>query len=346
MRADKWLMLQDADIWNQLFGFSVVILQRDRFDSYNVQAWNPMCDGIGFAFTDFDEYGTPSEIEISYDTSSASVEMAAKGVKIQAADPEGGQYEGFYAFRTREGLPGPRGLSKILGLIDVLRIQYEVFLEYLKYAKKQGLAHKVVKIKDLNETKYNKYINRVRQTTKDDTVLIDTEDEFDWKSPQQHAYDPLGMLEFADRFLSRDTSLTKFHLVGEGSGHLESSSETTAGFFADIKQEQDYSLPQYLDIFEAFGGDPKKIKFNDPTETTISTLMAGMKLFREALEGLVTPDSLVAAINEYLGLIDDKRLKLLVMSDVEKMKNEKKTTIREPSSRTDGDTTPRLPRQS
>ena len=308
IRADKMLVLQDGDVWNNLFGFGIIVL-KSRGDSYDVQAWNPMTNGIGFAFTDFNEYGEPTEIEVTYET--ATADMKAKGIPIQRANPENGQYEGFYPLRTREGLPGPRGVSKILGLMDVLRVQHEVFLEYLRYAKIQGLAHKVLKVKNLSDSKYQKIIGRFRETSKDDLVIVDSEDDFAYQVPQQHAYDPLGLLDFADRFIARDTSLTLFHLTGDPSGYLSGSESMMAGWFADVKQEQDYTLPQYMEILDAFGAS-EDIQFNDPTETTIEMQMSGVKLFKEALMGIVEPQSIVDAINEYLGLTGSKRLKMLI----------------------------------
>ena len=292
---DRLLVIKKAVFWEFAFGFAAIVIK-----GQDLQAWNPRTNGIGFEMIEFDTMGQCTIIEIF-------VENTMQGIKVPRYDPATGF--GFIMLRTQDGLEGPRGESKLLSLIDVLRIQHEIFLEYMKYAKKQGLAHKRVKIQDLDEYKYNLTRSRMKDAEKDDTVIIDAEDEFDYVSPQQNAYDPSSMMERADQYVMRESVLNKLHLSGDPGGIIATSETVNVAFYANIKEEQDFLLPQILDILIALGCT-EDVRFKDPTETTIQMQMLGVLRIRQALQGLVKPEQIIEVINEYMGKEQDIKFEL------------------------------------
>jgi hypothetical protein len=285
---DRLDELQKAHIFRDIFGYSAI-----AFDGENIQALNPKVQGIGFTMTDFDKDGVCTEITVYNNPNIIS------GIGIKITD--------FILLRTPEGLAGPMGLSKLLDLVDTLRIQSEIYTEYAKYAFHQGLAHPLVKIKDLDDTKYNRVQNALSAPTKDDAVIIDIEDDFTYVAPMSNAYDPISMLQYGDTYITRSSELNKLQLYGDPSGVLVASETATANWYASVKEEQDKIIGQIRPILFRLGAD-EEIQFNDPGEYTMQSQMNGVLLIRQALEGLVEREQIVDMINKFLGLDETEQL--------------------------------------
>jgi hypothetical protein len=267
------------------------------FEGENIQAWNLKIHGIGFELTHFDKKGVCDEITIYNDPKLTT----GIGIKVQKSN--------FILLRTPEGLAGPVGISKLIGLIDILPIQHKIWTEYLKYAEHQGLAHPVLKIKDLDETKYDRVNSAMSAPSKDDAVIIDAEDEFDYKSAFQSAYDPVPILEYGDTFVTRESQLNRLQWYGDPTGVLAASETATANWYAHIKEEQDRILAQIKPILYRLGA-PEDVVFNDPGEYTLLSQMEGITQIRMALGGLVDDEQIIEIINKYLGLEGSEKLKI------------------------------------
>ena len=296
---DRKLELEKAVKYRDLFGVSAIVINGE-----DVQAWNLKVNGIGFTLSDFDKNGVCTEIEI-YNNPNESTGI---GTPIKGRD------KNFFLMRTPDGLAGERGISKLLDLIDVTRISFEIWSEYAKYAFHQGLAHPVLKIKDFDDEKYAKADTALNAPTKDDAVIIDAEDDFEYKSPQQNAYDPINMLEYGDTYITRESSLNRLQMYGDPTGVLAASDTATANWYAHIKELQDEILPSILPILIALGA-PEKVKFNEPGEYNIATQMNGVLQIRMALDRLVPNEEIVGLINKYLGLQMDEKLSVLAEED-------------------------------
>jgi hypothetical protein len=302
---DKLLELQAWDQWSYVFGFSVLVV-----NGANLQAWNPKTNGTGFEFISWGEDGQSTQIQLWVD-----------GAKAGEPIPRGSGGSGYYALRTRAGLPGERGVSLLLGLLDVLQIQTDLFVEFLAYAKIHGYTHKVIKIGQIGETQeltaevHDAYYNRFNTTSKESLVIIGAKDEFDYKSPTMGQYDPVKLMEFGDNLIARQSSMTRMHLTGNPQGHLSSSQDASANFYAWVKAEQAYTKPKIMEVLKMFGATDN-IKFNKPEEVTMESQANTIKAMREALEGLVENEDIVELINEYLGYVEGSEDALRVKEDV------------------------------
>lgn len=320
--TEKKLEMIKNDIWTELFGYSIILFEND-----NVQAINPMVNNVGFYYTAFDiKTGEPLEVAIRWNPEE---KIQANDIKVQRAqfsltgvqgttikiDVDGNEKEinnlhGFYPFRSLAGLPGARGLSGLLALIDIIRAQNKIYIEYTKYAEHQGLAHPVVKIKNLTDTSRAQVRQQLTAPRKDKAVIIDIEDDFYYESPQQAAYDPSFMMEFADKYIVRESAINMTMLTGDPMGYLSASNTQVNEWFTAIKEYQDHKLPQYLPLLMALGMK-EDVTFQDPSEPTLEAKLESVKIFREGLEGLVARESLLTYINNnILGLEGSEELEL------------------------------------
>jgi len=301
LERDRIVELEKAIIFRDIFGVSALVIDDDG----NIQAWKLKTCGIGFTMTDFDEDGICTEITIYNDPNV----MNAVGVPIRGRD------EIFFLLRTPEGDSGERGISKLLNLIDPLRVNFEIWSEYAKYAKHQGLAHPLLKIKDFDDEKWAKADAALNAPSKDDAVIIDIEDDFRYESPQQNAYDPINMLEYGDTYVTRESDLNRLQLYGDPTGVLAASDTATANWYAHIKILQELLLPTIKPILIKLGAT-EKVRFNEPGEYNIATQMNGVLQIRMALDGLVPPEQIVNLINSYMGLQGDDVLTALSKEEI------------------------------
>ena len=235
---DRKLELEKAIKFRDLFGIAAIVI-----DGENVQAWNLKVSGIGFEMSNFDKNGICTEITVYNNPNNTYV----SGTKISGRD------ENFFLLRTPDGLAGERGLSKLLNLVDVVRQSHKIWTSYGKYAEHQGLAHPLLKIKDLDEEKFTKADAALNAPTKDDAVIIDAEDEFEYKSPMQNAYNPINMLEYGDTYITRESNLNRLQLYGDPTGVLAASDTATANWYAHIKELQDEILPSIKPVLIRLG---------------------------------------------------------------------------------------------
>ena len=297
---ERKLELEKAIKFRDIFGVAAIIVDGD-----NIQAWNLKVGGIGFTMTDFDENtGECTEITIYNDPNL----VIGVGHEVHGRD------ENFFLLRTPDGLGGERGLSKLLNLVDVCRINFQIFTEYGKYARHQGLAHPVLSIDHLDDEKFAKADAALNAPTKDDAVIIDILDTFEYKSPMKQAYDPVTMLKYGDTYITRESSLNILQIYGDPTGALAASDTATSNWYAHIKELQDILMPSIKPILLAMGA-PEDVKFNEPGEYNIATMMNGVLQIRMALDGLVPDEQIVEKINLYLGYEESKKLRVLTKEE-------------------------------
>ena len=287
-----------CEIWKKEFGYAVILK-----DGKNIKALHPRTYQQGFVVTEVDQFGNATKIEMIFKTD----EKAEPVPKIYDVAENGG--DGFYWFRAFRGLLGLRGLPALLTLVDPLRVQNALFLQYMKHGEWQAINHPVVKIKDLNDTTYNRVKADLKGPDQDKAVIIDSEDDFYYDGPMAggSSWDPTQMLEYGDKIISRETGLLLSMLTGDPMGYLSASESTKAEWFDGIKQYQAIILPEYLPVLVALGL-PDVTRFNDPYEPTFENKMESIKIAREALEGIVPLEQVINVINSIMGYTDDEKL--------------------------------------
>lgn len=294
----RLLELIKCEVWKREFGYAVILKTGS-----NIQALHPRTYQMGFMVTEIDDLGNATEIQMIWKPD----EKADPVPKLYPKAVDG--KDGFYWFRMFRGLLGIRGLPGLLTLVDPLRTQNALFLQYMKHGEWQSINHPVAKIKDLNDTTYNRIKADLQAPDQDKAVIIDAEDDFYYDGPMAggSAWDPTTMLGYGDKIISRETGLLLSMLTGDPMGYLSASDTTTAQWFDGIKQYQAIILPEYLPILKALGLT-EKVNFNNPYEATLSEKASSTKEVREALEGLVPIEQLLGVINSIWGFTDDEKL--------------------------------------
>ena len=287
-----------CEIWKKEFGYAVIIKKGE-----NIKALHPRTYQQGFVVNEVDEFGNAIKINMIFKTD-------------EKADPVPIDYEksidgsdGFFWFRAFRGLLGVRGLPHLLTLVDPLRVQNALFLQYMKHGEWQAINHPVAKIKDLNDTTYERVKQDLQAPNKDKSVIIDAEDDFYYDGPMSggSSWDPTAMLEYGDKIISRETGLLLSMLTGDPMGYLSASESTKAEWFDGIKQYQAIILPEFLPVLMALGLT-EDTRFNDPYEPTLESKLEGVKIAREALEGIVPLEQLINVINGIMGYTDAEKL--------------------------------------
>ena len=287
-----------CEIWKKEFGYAVILKEGD-----NIKALHPRTYQQGFIGTEVDDFGNVTEIEMVYKT-----DEKAEPVPVRYNRAENGG-DGFYWFRAFRGILGVKGLPYLLTLVDPLRVQNALFLQYMKHGEWQAINHPVLKAKDLDDTKYKRIKADLQAPDKDKAVIIDIEEDFYYDGPMAggSSWDPTAMLEYGDKIISRETGLLLSMLTGDPMGYLSASESTKAEWFDGIKQYQAIILPEYLPVLEALGL-PDKTKFNDPYEATFEHKMESVKIAREALEGIIPLEQLIMVINGIMGYTEAEKL--------------------------------------
>ena len=287
-----------CEIWKKEFGYAVIIKEGE-----NIKALHPRTYQQGFVVNEVDNFGNATKINMIFKTDEKSEPVPIDYEKsIDGSD-------GFFWFRAFRGLLGVRGLPHLLTLVDPLRVQSALFLQYMKHGEWQAINHPVAKIKDLNDTTYERVKQDLQAPNKDKSVIIDAEDDFYYDGPMAggSSWDPTAMLEYGDKIISRETGLLLSMLTGDPMGYLSASESTKAEWFDGIKQYQAIILPEFLPVLIALGL-PEETRFNDPYEPTLDSKLEGVKIAREALEGIVPLEQLINVINGIMGYTDAERL--------------------------------------
>lgn len=294
----RLLEIIKCEIWKKEFGYSVIIKEGD-----NIQALHPRTYQQGFTVIEIDDLGNATKLQMIWKPD----EKADPVPEIFDKAIDGS--DGFYWFRSFRGLLGLRGLSHLLTLVDPLRTQSALYLQYMKHGEWQAINHPVVKIKDLNDTIYNRVKKDLQAPDTEKAVIIDAEDDFFYDGPMAggSAWDPTNMLGYGDKIISRETGLLLSMLTGDPMGYLSASDTTTAQWFDAVKQYQALILPDYLPLLTSLGLTDK-VAFNSPYEPTLESKFEVIKIAREALEGLVLPEQLIGVINSIMGFTDDEKL--------------------------------------
>lgn len=294
----RLLELIKAEIWKKEFGYSVILKEGD-----NIQALHPKTYQQGFIVTSVDDFGNAVTIQMQWKPN----ETAQETPTIYDKAINGG--DGFYWFRSFRGLLGLRGLSHLLTLVDPLRTQSALFLNYMKHGEWQAINHPVVKVPDLEDTKYERIKADLQASDADKAVIIDALGDFYYDGPMAggSSWDPTKMLEYGDKIISRETGLLLSMLTGDPMGYLSASATTTAQWFDAVKQYQALILPDYLPLLKALGLS-EKVAFNSPYEPTLESKFESIKIAREALEGLVPIEQLIKVVNSIMGFTDEEKL--------------------------------------
>lgn len=287
-----------CEIWKKEFGYAVILKDGD-----NIKALHPRTYQQGFIVTEVDQFGNATKIQMVFKTN----ETAEPVHKDYDVAEDGG--DGFYWFRAFRGLLGLRGLPHLLTLVDPLRVQNALFLQYMKHGEWQAINHPVLKLKDFDDTKYERAKADLQAPSKDKAVIIDIEEDFYYDGPMAggSSWDPTKMLEYGDKIISRETGLLLSMLTGDPMGYLSASDSSKAEWFEGIKQYQAIILPEYIPVLVALGLS-KETKFHDPYEPTLESKLEATKIAREALEGIVPLEQLIDVINGIMGFSDDEKL--------------------------------------
>lgn len=321
---DRLLQLKDCNEYNDTYGYAIAIIDGRR-NPPTCDAWHPEINGIGFTYTKFSDKGDPLEIRVKMKTIETDTskhgfyvpaypcELDNEGERIKTR-PIPGKF-GFFNIRTRGGLKGVQGLPRYLDLIDPIRGQYDILKAYIPYAEKQGLAHPVLALKDNSE------VNRAqvrsdfkRQPKKDMLVIISMDDALEYESPQQNAWDPWPILDWVNNMIARATQLNKLMLEGDPAGYLSASETAISNWEAKVKELQVYLRTQFLPMFMALGAT-EECNFSDPSKPSFISLMEGIKMIREGMDGIVAKEDIVRLMNERLELEGEAELN--VISDEE-----------------------------
>ena len=302
---------------------SVVARQSDK----SIEAWSPRAgEGVGFIMVEFDDNGDVVTIEIQkrFDENSENL------VKI-TNDPNGTYKDNYnsdiqlFMMRSPDGLNGVRGESKILPLVDVFRIQYEIVMQYMKYAYSQGINVPVLQIKDLNTDSLAEAKAQMVSTIKKGEVpILDIEDKLAMLSQMAGSWDPYNMIDFCDKYIARVTQMNKNMLTGDPSGHLTSSITAMAAWYDYVREQQDLILPQILPILEYLGYG--EAIFNDPAEYTSEQKWQSALLIRQATDGIVSIESQIDLLNKHLGLQGKEKLKPLSKKERKQLMKKKEET--------------------
>jgi len=287
-----------AEIWKKEFGYSVILKEGD-----NIKALHPKTYQQGFMVTEVDDFGNATKIQMQWKPD----ETAEETPQTYDKAVDGG--DGFFWFRSFRGLLGLRGLSHLLTLVDPLRSQSALFLNYMKHGEWQAINHPVVKVPNLDDTKYKRIKADLEGADSDKAVIIDALGDFYYDGPMAggSSWDPTRMLEYGDKIISRETGLLLSMLTGDPMGYLSASATTTAQWFDAVKQYQALILPDYLPLLKALGLS-EKVTFNSPYEPTLESKFESIKIAREALEGIVPLEQLIKVVNSIMGYTDDEKL--------------------------------------
>jgi len=294
----RLLQLIKCEIWKKEFGYAVILKE-----GKNITALHPRTYQQGFVITKVDNYGNAIEIQMLF----KSDEKAEPIPKDFHKAVDGG--DGFYWFRAFRGLLGIRGLPHLLTLVDPLRVQNALFLQYMKHGEWQAINHPVVKLENFSDTAYDRVKADLRSPDQDKAVIIGGGDDFYYDGPMAggSSWDPTNMLGYGDKIISRETGLLMSMLTGDPMGYLSASDSSKAEWFEGIKQYQAIILHEYLPVLIALGL-PDGTKFHDPYEPTLESKLESIKIAREALEGLIPLEQLLEVVNGIMGFSDDEKL--------------------------------------
>lgn len=324
---DRIIELKDENEYMDTYGYAIAIIDGKRTPP-TIDAWHPEVNGIGFIYTKFSPWGDPLEIRIKMKTTETSHDK--HGIKVPAypcelddrgerilTRPKAKGY-GFFSVRTRGGIKGVQGLPKYLDLIDPIRGQSDILKAYIPYAEKQGLAHPLVALKDNSPTNRTQVKSDFsKQPQKDRLVIISMDDALEYVSPQQNAWNPWDILDWVNNMIARATQMNKLMLEGHALGEVASTESAISNWEAKIKELQVYLRTQFLPIFIALGAS-EKCNFADPAKPSFISLMEGVKMIREGMDGIVAREDIVKLMNERLMLEGEDELNVISDEELEK----------------------------
>ena len=294
----RLLQFIKCEIWKKEFGYAVIVKEGN-----NITALHPRTYQQGFLITEVDNFGNAVTIQMLFKS-----DEKAEPIPVDYHKSVNGS-DGFFWFRAFRGLLGIRGLPHLLTLVDPLRVQNALFLQYMKHGEWQAINHPVVKLANFTDTAYNRVKADLRSPDQDKAVIIGAEDDFYYDGPMAggSSWNPTDMLGYGDKIISRETGLLMSMLTGDPMGYLSASDSSKAEWFEGIKQYQAIILSEYLPVLIALGL-PDGTKFHDPYEPTLESKLESIKIAREALEGIVPLEQLIEVINGIMGFSDDEKL--------------------------------------
>jgi len=323
IQMDRILEMRDGHEFCYLCGY-VAIVVNTHTDPPSVEFMHPEIEGTGFMFKEFSAFGYPTQIEVKmkfaeneapfrYSIPNYPVEI--KNVQVgedENGDPiikdyhvrekpilDKGSY-GFFIVRNRKGLKGVRGLPAFLPLVHPIRSQTDILNAYVPYAKKQGMGFPAVGLEDntpTNRATVKREFASQPQTNR--LLVMSNKDLVDWIQPTSGAYDPFPILQWIDMLIARKTQMNKLMLEGDPAGYLSASETAISNWEREVKEQQIFWQAQFQPIWRALGAS-EDCSFQDPAKPAFISLMEGLAKAREALQGIVANEDIVALYNEYL----------------------------------------------
>jgi hypothetical protein len=321
IKADRILEMKKGQVFCYLCGYVAVIVNT-MTNPPSIECWNPEIEGTGFIFTQFSDFGYPTEIEIKMKFSETGEpykyfvpNFPVETMKVKAGTNEAGEpimkdYHirerpdkkgyGFFIVRTSKGLPGVRGLPQFLPLMHPVRNQTDILNAYIPYAKKQGMGFPFIGLKD--NTPQRRADIKTAWSSQPQTnrlVIDDSETVVDYIQPLAGAYDPFPILQWIDMLIARKTQMNKLMLEGDPSGNLSSSETAENNWVTDIKEQQVFWKAQWKPIWMVLGA-PEECSFQDPSKPAFISLWEGISKMVEALMPIVEIEDIVKLANEYI----------------------------------------------
>ena len=314
--TSRVLECKEALRWALMVGYSCPVVDARNPNNPKIEAWHPYIDGVGFNFTAFSPMGHPTEITVhmnANETAGGRIQFKIPHYPCELDDdgeymddePIPGGY-GFFHIRTQGNIKGVQGLPQYLHLIDTFKIQWDIIKAYAPYAEKQGMGMPGFFLKENTKSNRENIKTQMSQLpTSNRMIIMGEEDAIEWLQPLAGGYDPWPMLTWLNAIIARATQMNKLMLEGDPSGALASSVTAVSRWETKNNEKQAYWRTQFIGIWIALGAT-EECNFKDPGHPTFIDLMEGLKLMREAMDGIIEPEDIVFKMNEYLESNDQK----------------------------------------
>lgn len=322
IEMDRILELKEGNLYAKLFGYAAIIVDT-RTDPPSVEAIHPEVEGIGFQVVKTSDFGFPLKIRVrlrflesDYPTEIFVDHFPIETIPLKIGDDAQGnaivkEYHvrqkplstggrGFFMLRNQKGLKGIRGLPEYIQLVHPVRQQSDILNAYTPFAKKQGMGFPTIYLDTntpANRASVKAQWAKMPQTNR--LLMLSNLDLVEYIQPLANAYDPFPILQWIDALIARKTQMNKLMLEGDPAGYLSASETAINNWEKEVMEQQAFWKSQFQPIWKAMGAK-EDCSFQTPTKPTFISLMEGIAKGREGLEGLITNESLVAIISEYL----------------------------------------------
>lgn len=298
---DKYLYeFMQWTTYRDIFGWAGLLFNGNS----DPKAYNPKCNSVGIEVPAFSLKSDPTNADFYNEQGYPRKLLLHNGMETPTPIKEGN----FFLMRTRKGLPGWMGLSRLQPIRDVILVQHKIMMEYGYFAATKGRNHRFVRDKlAKNDAERNTTRNKFLQMTENgyDVMVVDEdvnpETDIVDKNQMEGSYDPIPMLTKLDTFICRNLTLPMPFLSGEPQGHSYTDVSSLMAWFAQVRQEQKWILPQIRPVFPRLN-IPKDAIFKDPTQMPPEQMATLIKDIAAALLTVqVDKDDLMRVINSLSG---------------------------------------------